>query len=128
MLKLSKSILVILTAVFAASMALQVCCHQDWSEFFAHDHPSENAAHSHSHDHNRSSSSDEECGPHKYKDLVKSDKLEASSQLTLRSFVVTTTGQMMEVFPQVRKNNPFRLIFFNKVGPPIYLLNSVFLN
>lgn len=128
MLKLPKSILVILIAVFVASMTLQVCCHQDWSEFLTHEHTSKNAAHSHSHDHDTNSSSKDECGPHKFKDLAKSDRLNVAKSPSVTSFTFPVKDRLINNFPVLKKNIPFRLIFFNKAGPPIYLLNSVFLN
>lgn len=128
MTKLSKSFVSVMAVVFVASLVLKVCCHQDWSELLVHEHPTEATAHSHSHDHSKSNSSKDECGPHKYKDLVKPDKFDAANSPLVSSFAVLFKDRVNNYIPGLLKNVSFRLIFFNKAGPPIYLLNSVFLN
>lgn len=128
MMKISKPFLIALSVVFAASMALQICCHQDWSEIFAHEHQTEAAEHSHSHDHSKDASSKSECGPHKFKDLVQSDKLDATNSPLVSSFTVPIKDRVINDIPPLLKRVSIRLLFFNKAGPPIHLLNSVFLN
>ena len=128
MATLKKYLITILSTVFVISLALQVCCHQDWSELLAQEHQNEaSAAQSHSHDHDKKSS-ENECGAHQYKNLFKSDKVSVTNSKLDHSFAIFFNEHSDQAITKVFKNFSFRLIFFNKAGPPIYLLNSVFLN
>jgi hypothetical protein len=128
MATLKKYLAAPLCTVFAVSLVLQVCCHQDWSELLAHEHQNEaSAAPSHSHDHDKKSF-DEDCGPHQFKDLFKSDKVSVTNSPPVHSFAISFDEHSDEAITNVLKNVSFLLVFFNKAGPPIYLLNSVFLN
>ncbi|MCW9706237.1 hypothetical protein [Fodinibius salsisoli] len=129
--KNSTSTLLVLVAIFATNMTLQICCHQDWSTLVGHEHPAKKAAHSHSHDHSKNTddaSNKEECGSHKFKELVTADKLVASHNLPVRSYIPPFSKPLISGSAGRPGNSLFRLIFFNKIGPPIHLLNSVFLN
>ena len=129
MIKSSKSVHAVLAAMLVASMAFQVCCHQDWSELFGHQHQTESREHDgHSHDHSKNASSKDECAPHKFTDLVKSDKINVTNSPSFSSFTIPFQDRVInELFPLLKKVS-FRLVYFNKAGPPIHLLNSVFLN
>lgn len=129
MINLSKSVYAILAAILVASMAFQVCCHQDWSEFSGHEHHKESSEHSsHSHDHSKNASSKDECGPHKFTDLVKSDKINVTNSPSVSSFTIPFQDRVINELAPLLKKVSFRLGYFNKAGPPIHLLNSVFLN
>jgi len=128
MATLKKYLITTLSTVFVISLVLQVCCHQDWSELLAQEHQNEaSATQSHSHDHDKKSS-DDECGAHQYKDLFKSDKVSVTNSPLVRSFAISFNEHSDHAITKVFKNFSFRLVFFNKAGPPLYLLNSVFLN
>jgi len=128
MATLKKYLITTLSTVFVISLVLQVCCHSDWSELSGHDHQDEaTAAHSHSRDHDKKSS-DDECGTHQFKDLFKSDKVSVTNSKLDHSFAISFNEHSDHAITKVLKNFSFRLVFFNKAGPPIYLLNSVFLN
>lgn len=132
MTKFSKSFVVVLAVIFTGSLVLHLCCHQDWSELLVDGNHAKAAAHSHSHDHSNNDSSKDECGPHKYKDVVKTGKLNTPdsppASSAVNSFTISFQDWAISDYPQLLKIISFRLGFFNKAGPRIHLLNSVFLN
>ncbi|MCW9706222.1 hypothetical protein [Fodinibius salsisoli] len=111
-----------LSLLLSLSLALPYCCHADIPELFFHHQPS-HASHSHQSDARQCN-----CGHELVKDFQKTKKVVSSPTLLLSSDVTLQDRIIFAVsidflsIPQIQPG------ILSDSGPPLHLLNSVFLN
>jgi hypothetical protein len=116
-----------LSLLLSFSMVLPVCCEADISELFSHQQKT--AAHA---THGQHSDEDNEscaCGHERVKDFQKTKKVVAGPNVSSSS-----AGLFSEASPISYSNKgllsflPMQRGVLTDTGPPLHLLNSVFLN
>lgn len=114
-----------LSLLLSFSLTLPYCCHADISELFSHQQEMPSSM-MHGGDHQDAQQCD--CGHEFVKDFQKTKKVADSQTFSLSSAIVLSNRLSFTVSADL----PVRLVIqpgiLSDAGPPIHLLNSVFLN
>ncbi len=113
-----------LCVLLSLSLALPYCCHTDLSELFSHQ--TEMASHA---SHGQNSDAQQcDCGHEFVKDYQKTKKVAHSQTFLLSSVVALQVQELFPVTAHVLSIPKLQPGILNDPGPPIHLLNSIFLN